>query len=311
MKTKYKAFTLVELLVVIAVITLLVGILMPALNTVVKNARATQVKASFNAISIGLETFRNDHDKYPSSDPDLVNGAIDTPTGYNTGAIDNGAHYLVEALCGIDLLGYSTNVPPNSPWRWYQINNMGQTLGYNSSGYPIEIERNGPYVDINFRQIKDIDDGPLDPLLVDMQEKLNIFGTAAADNLNPIFVSTIDKKAPRPILYYKANSRGRFNSSYYRSNNSNAIYFYGDNELFTNPYGMNSGGEYQNPQYIEYDDDDVNYYKSFACFIWNTKTSGSINSPLARPYNVDSYILLSAGIDGEFGTKDDITNFNR
>ena len=29
------------------------------------------------------------------------------------------------------------------------------------------------------------------------------------------------------------------------------------------------------------------------------------------PYNRDSYILISAGMDGEYGTADDMTNFNK
>ena len=29
------------------------------------------------------------------------------------------------------------------------------------------------------------------------------------------------------------------------------------------------------------------------------------------PYNVDSFILVSAGSDGEYGTDDDVTNFQR
>ena len=30
-----------------------------------------------------------------------------------------------------------------------------------------------------------------------------------------------------------------------------------------------------------------------------------------RPYRSESYILLSAGFDGEYGTEDDVFNFER
>jgi hypothetical protein len=30
-----------------------------------------------------------------------------------------------------------------------------------------------------------------------------------------------------------------------------------------------------------------------------------------RPYKADTYILISAGFDGEYGTRDDITNFDK
>lgn len=310
MKSKYKAFTLVELLVVIGIIALLSAILLPTMNLAMKHSRATTVKASFNAISMGLEAFRNDQDKYPSSEPDYSLGAIDTATNYHAGgAIDNGCHYLVEALCGIDLLGYSTAVPAGG-YRWYDIKSAtNEPIDW--TGNPIK--RYGPYVDVtnftntdslvNFRQLRDSDAANGTNTLLEMQNKLN-YSADACRNMNPIFVSTIEKKAPRPILYYKANTRGRYISSVDRNQNPDAIYFYDDNAIITDIYNMVPGGNYSN----QYNDTTL---KSFSNYIWNTDTSGTINAPLARPYNLDSYILASAGIDGEFGTEDDITNFSR
>ncbi len=52
-------------------------------------------------------------------------------------------------------------------------------------------------------------------------------------------------------------------------------------------------------------DTGFNGVKSFYDFITNTKVSS-----FEAPQNPETYILISAGSDGIYGTKDDITNFN-
>jgi hypothetical protein len=48
----------------------------------------------------------------------------------------------------------------------------------------------------------------------------------------------------------------------------------------------------------------VDYPRAFYDLIRNTKVPGG-----DKPYRQDSYILLSAGFDGEYGTSDDVFNF--
>jgi hypothetical protein len=51
-------------------------------------------------------------------------------------------------------------------------------------------------------------------------------------------------------------------------------------------------------------------YTTPKIFYINTKNE-KITITDGRPYRVDSYILLSAGFDGQYGTPDDIYNFEK
>jgi prepilin-type N-terminal cleavage/methylation domain-containing protein len=62
---KCKAFTLVELLVVIGIIALLAGILLPAVNLMRKRAMITSEKADFQSIATALEQYKTDFGDYP------------------------------------------------------------------------------------------------------------------------------------------------------------------------------------------------------------------------------------------------------
>ncbi|MGD0463067.1 MAG: prepilin-type N-terminal cleavage/methylation domain-containing protein [Tepidisphaeraceae bacterium] len=60
-----KAFTLVELLVVIGIIALLAGILLPVLNHVRRTSQITGQKADFQTIATALEQYKADFGDYP------------------------------------------------------------------------------------------------------------------------------------------------------------------------------------------------------------------------------------------------------
>lgn len=87
MKKNY-AFTLIELLIVVAIIGILAAIAVPNFLNAQMRAKVARVKSEFKTVSLALESYKVDQSKYPY--PKL--SAFKTPTGVNT------APHIVKAL---------------------------------------------------------------------------------------------------------------------------------------------------------------------------------------------------------------------
>ena len=76
------SFTLIELMIVVAVIAILIGLLMPALNAVKTKARATQCSNNIRQLQMGWTMFISDHDdELPhNSDRDEAGRTADHPS---------------------------------------------------------------------------------------------------------------------------------------------------------------------------------------------------------------------------------------
>ncbi len=302
-------FTLIELLVVIAIIAMLTGLLAPGIKAVSRAAKGLKQKSVFHGYETGLELFSKDFDGYPRSRAKYDAFGIAGQDVY-------GPQHLAEALLGRDLNGFDRET------KWCDANE--DPLCYTTDPKSVN-RRKDHYVEVK-------DDGAY---LIE-----EIYG---AGNTGKVFSydSSKDKRAPvvtdifkgkkitlangelvkvgTPILYFKANTATkRFMGSDSYAQRNRWIYNYEHNrgiiELGTvkDPTKKHNFDETVTPvvNSVTYIDGLDFFYKGT---VMNAKfrTLDSSGNPASdRPYNPNTFLLMSAGWDGVFGTKDDITNFN-
>jgi prepilin-type N-terminal cleavage/methylation domain-containing protein len=296
-KDKKSAFTLVELLAVLGIIAILVALLIPALTKVRNMAKETQQKAQLTTIEMGLTAFRNDYGDYPPSH------------GYDSGGnIDYtycGAQTLAEALVGWDLMGFH----PNSAWRADGKDKNDGDTAYTgaTTGSQADKERNlkerkGPYLDVataNAFRLGDLfanasslsSDAPSTFVICD------VFGVKS------VTIGGKTVKAGVPILYYKANTSSKTIDTSIGYWYDALIYDRSDNIRFVSsvkePADVAKYPGYPTP---------LNPLTNTA-FFYKYITDPKVTAT-PWPSRPDSYILISAGADGFYGTRDDICNFD-
>lgn len=292
-----KGFTLPELLTAIAIIAILLGVLMPALSQVKRIAKETKQKAQIGSIEMGINMYKNDFGAYPPSE------------GYNLG-ISNysycGAQTLAEAIFGQDLLGFhvessyvnegkDNTVPDTSKLYIYPgIPDANRDASLN--------KRKGPYLDrtnidiFTPGQIFDKDTYTASDHVV--SDRYVICDVFTAVNRS---ISGKSYKVGTPILYFRADPSA-FNTELIPTttmpNHARNIYNYMDNYWLMQLKSVANGENH--PLWISTAAGDKFY--------------GFIGDPLipnlTRPVRPDSFLLISAGSDGLYGTKDDICNFD-
>jgi len=278
-KRRQAGLTIVEILVVVSIIALLVGMLIPALSVVRTTARETKQKAQLTTIELALTAFKNDYGDYPPS----------TGWDYSRGQpLDYcGAQKLAEALVGWDLMGFH----PKSDFRSDGFNNAGIYV-YDANDPVLFDQRKGPYLDLataNVFRLGNI--SPLkpglftncSPLAPDTFVLCDVFGTRKITLPGGKVV-----KAGAPVLYYRAHRVG---------NVINQIYDVRDNVALVALGRLSDGKDHPLA-------DTASGYQFFYDYIRDPKVAAK-----PWPYRPDSYLLISAGADGLYGTADDICNF--
>ncbi len=286
-----------ELLTVIGIMAMLVALLIPAVTAVRLTAKRVSQKAQFASIEISLTAFKTDYGDYPPSnwwDPALAG-----PRNYC------GAQKLAEALVGWDLMGFQ----PKSDFRANGFNDAGVFV-YNPNDAVLMAQRKGPYLEpasAGVFRLADI--SPDKPgLFIDTVELApdtfvlcDVFSVKRITFRKPGIFETTTQNAGTPILYYRANTSSKsLIPSGSPANYQDQIYNPRDNFPLINLGRLadwNKSSAARRRHILE----DFNFFSEY---IRDPKITAR-----PWPYRPDSYILISAGPDGEYGTSDDICNF--
>lgn len=294
MKRKRPGFTLVELMAVVATIAVLLGLLIPALSMVRRSAKETAQKAQLTTIDLALLAFKNDYGDYPPSEKS------------NRDADDYycGAQQLAEALVGWDLLGFH----PDSEWYADGKDVSGLNDIYKSADPDNLNERRGPYLDLataNVFKVGDLFDngktGAVDP---------DTYVICDSFRVKRVPVGGRIVKAGTPILYYRADASSKTIEP--PASLEERIYNARDNVDFLDLGKMPDDSEpHPLGLYVIASDDCPVFYSVH--YDYDGSTGYGIVDPKVEaipwPYRPDSYILITAGADGLYGTSDDICNF--
>ncbi len=312
-QNKSTGFTIIELLTVMSIIVVLIGLLVPALNKVRRYAMDVSQQAQLHSIDTALEFFITDQsDDYPDSKAQDVAG-----NPYC------GAMKLSEAMMGQDLLGFH----PQSRFRLDGTDGRSTpTQLYEQPGAPVANIKenlndrpggtNLPEDNANAFRLSsiyaDFGTGTLASaanmyVLCDVYKRVDNLGT------------TGDPKIGMPILYYKADTSGSYHDANApatpdRLSNNGFIYNVFDNDdIVQMGKPWESAGSIEKEHVLSVSRSGI---KEFYEETENEQISITSQQTVAlglskRPYRANTFILISAGFDGEYGTADDITNFKK
>ncbi len=348
MKENSRAFTLVELLVVISIIALLVALLLPSFSSVTAQAKVTQVKSMFNALDSAINLYRGEQALGGGLPPSASDNQTDSrmvadPFATSIANINvTGANLLAYALVGADLRGTPgfKDVDRNGFW-WNDTSKMDGASSSQQGLYAVDATTldprhtrypsSGSYVDDTMKSKnvtslqKLLDDGKI-TAWSDSTAPASGSAVTTGTSVQPLFTDPWD----RPILYYRANKAGR---RMLWDSNTPGIYRHKDNEIITGSKqsslkGIDFGGGEQSVRgmlsgLMSQIGDAESPAADPAAANVQADSSGKFEGTFAKfihnpkvtainePVRKDSYLLISAGEDSIYGSSDDVVNWSR
>lgn len=344
-----RAFTLIELMVAMAIVAVLVAIALPAFNAARRTAKRVSTEAMISVLSTGLEQFKADSQFGGQYPPSALQSVISPHT--NTRVQVGGASFLAWALAGADMLGtpgfrdLNGNKGSNDSNIALDViggctddtgsavaNGVAQGL-YAINGSKPWIPRSGPYVEPS--KVKT-------PKWNGTRGGFELAVGARNTLASICFLDAFEQ----PILYYKANPTAQdmiaAGSKPISGGSGNIELYNGGYGTYapTGVYNLLDNGGYLNGQEAPGDSSgerwgnitgSLNYpgvnlgggtnhfNQSTGNMFGNLGTMGSFTNLIGKQgltpsapiqvQNANTYILLSAGVDGVFGTLDDVANF--
>ena len=301
------AFTIVELLTVMSIIVILIGILVPSINTVKKHARNVEQKAQFHSIDVAMEMFNAAYEGYPPSSYDVVSGKA-----------NGGAMKLCEAMVGQDLQGFhpesdfTVDVEDRNGDLCYKLRDSDPQLS--DDNRRSRYDQFLPLEQANAYRMSDIYDTAVGSFEKDSFVLCDVF--AKAENKGGIGA----KRIGLPILYFRADtSKSDHDLKTVGSATSDNIYDYTDNDELVQlgiPWSSQVTPDQEHPMSSKFPtlpkysfSGHLATLSSSAARFYIETMNEKVSMAKGQPYRSDSYILMSAGNDGLFGTADDIFNF--
>lgn len=331
-RNQRNAFTLVELLTVMAIIVLLVGILVPALSAARDQAKKASTTGQIGAIEKGIQLFHTELDKYPVS-------TRANPFESSTVPL-TGAQWLALQLVGADGAGFVKDDLKNdtsnsgtadgrinaTDWlQWYSLSPAGGR----------KFARLNPLVDQDGKTLRTPAKLVAEhPEYGDLPAAMTAGSSEWNNDKIPMFIDAFGY----PILYYAATlgAEQPITTGNPSSNLKIGTYDLSDNAAITGAVesATNGNGNFgrfpvpgpgwdfasanQTPIHpfgvLGYTQGQATWPASntFAASICDRNifdTTQRGNQGRLAPLRADSYILVSPGRDGRYGTNDDVRNY--
>jgi prepilin-type N-terminal cleavage/methylation domain-containing protein len=146
-----RAFTLIEILVVMTLIAILMGIGYPAFTSVMEQARKTQAKNEEQQIVAAVNAFYTDYGKYPLVTADTTITGTSTPTNgdlfFSLRAVAQGANAPVNGVPAVNPRSIVFIQPPVSKDQTTPRSGINTTNGiwYDPWGKPYNVMIDGGY----------------------------------------------------------------------------------------------------------------------------------------------------------------------
>lgn len=212
-----KAFTITELVIVIAVIGILVAVLIPTFSNVVENAhKSTALQTSNNALKEYLAVVMSDDN--PDNDNPL--GMVFVHDGYAHVYLNNSLHYLGKtsdmAKLGISTSGATTTVGIDGELpSQIQMGTIADGDGTDDTNIGLSFtagEANAPSVNVYFAE----EDG--------------VYGLA----------EVADKKAAEQVYFYQISINGTTYYGYFTLENENSAFYVLEDTVYSRIAGFSA-----------------------------------------------------------------------